>query len=173
MAQLQNTIYNFPQEQVGLYNIRDFTRNNIFKIKDLPESNDSTYVTYISLEDNQTIEGVSYILYDNENYWDILLALNDIDPLYGMTYDFDAVTDISISEADKMISKYGLLNKLNSETNQNKIALLEARISYIYSYFLDKINTQNDTQRIFKVIRPDRISDYIKVLRLYGYAQKV
>jgi len=160
MAQLKNTLFNFGTTQIGNYIVQDYSRNKIWQISSLPEVQDKAYVTEITLEDNQTIEAVSYILYNNEDYWDILLAINGISPLFDMTYDFDVVADSSLSFTNEYIQNFGL-----SFSELTKTRLQEE--------FKEKFLSKNEENRLFKVIKPNRMNDFIKILRDNGFAKKV
>jgi hypothetical protein len=160
MAQLKNTLFNFGTTQIGNYIVQDYSRNKIWQISSLPEVQDKTYVTEITLEDNQTIEAISYILYNNEDYWDILLAINGISPLFDMTYDFDVIKISSSAYANEYINNFGL-----GFSELTKTRLIEE--------FREKFLNQNEENRNFKVIKPNRMNDFLKILRDNGFAKKV
>ena len=159
MTLLKNTLYNFNSIKIGNYIIQDYSRNKINDIQYLPESSNPLFITHVSLEDNQTIEGISYTLYGSENYWDILLAINGIDPLFGMTYDFDTISDISQAKVDDFALKFGP-------------TLLQSSKDRLLEQWSKEQDETNEGNRTFKVILPNRITDFIKILSDLGYIRK-
>ncbi len=84
---MKNEFYNFNYTDYDGVQVKDFafqTKNEI--LASLPEANDPYYITYIQLEQNQTFDMVSDILYDSTDYWDLLAALNDKDPIQNLFF---------------------------------------------------------------------------------------
>lgn len=158
MAQLTNTIFKFPTVQKGSFIVQDYSRNKLKSILDLPEITDNNFIMYIDLEENQTIEAVSYILYNNENYWDILIAINNIDPLFGLCYDFDTLNSFANSKTENYRTKFGITLSLESYNR-------------LLSQWKEEIEDENAIKRKLKVIRPNMINEFIRILRNNGFAK--
>jgi len=156
---LKNTIYNFPKEVIGSYNVTMYSRNTIQKIKDFKEVSDINYIDYYTLAENETLEYVAYKIYENENYWDLILAINGEDPLFDMYLSFEAITDLAITKVTSFETK--VYNRpLDSITKDYLLALWNKET-------LDL----NDTRRVIKVIKPHRLQDFMRILKEAGYAQ--
>lgn len=153
---MKNTILDFEEKIEGTYNnttyiAKDYTSKYFKQIKLLNILNDLTYIDYYELTDNQTIEQVSYILYDTPDYWDILVLINNIDPLFGMTYEFDVISDATDEQLDKYYKSFS--EEILQETKDR-----------LKNIFLKKNLEINENNRRIKVIRPDMITEFIKIL---------
>lgn len=176
MSQLQNTIYNFPKEIQGSYNVAQFSRNFIFKIKDLPEVQDPDYFYYYDLEENETLELLAYKLYNNENYWDIILAINGSDPLFDLYFSFEAVADFAKDKVAQFeANPYNRKLPLESDIQSNGQTVKENYPNFIQDYLKNLWNAEflatNDSRRTIKVIKPYRMQDFMRVLRDNGFAK--
>lgn len=156
MAFLKNSIYNFERETIGSYNVVDFTRNNIYKIKDLPQLNDLNYVEFIQMAENETYEYLAYKLYNNEDYWDLILAINGFDPLFDMYFSFEVVGDLA---ADKLKSY---------EDDVIKRTVIDNARTCLLNNWENEIKTKNDSKMMIKIIRPNRMQDFIRILKDNG-----
>lgn len=159
-TQMTNTVNNFQKSTKGKYSIRDYSRNLLYKIRELPESSDDAYISYIQLEDNQTIEAVSNLLYDNVNYWDILIALNGIDPLLEMAYSFEVIADIAVGKLTKF------------ETEVYRAQLPTIRRNEFLSEINGEIDTLNEQRRTIKIIKPYMMPTFLKILKDNGFITK-
>jgi len=154
MAQLKNTLYNFNKTTAGSYEFSDFTRNKNNTIKDLFEVRDgSDYIDYYNLAENETLELVAYKLYSNENYWDILLAINGQDPLFDLYFSFEALSDFSVDK----VQLY--------ETNVYNRELPDKSKTYLAAIWEAEFLAKNDINRTIKIIKPSRMQDFMRILR--------
>jgi hypothetical protein len=157
MAQMKNTIYNFSTIQKGDFIVQDYSRNNFYKIRLMPEVSDDKYIMYIELEENQTIEAVSYLIYGDENYWDMILSINGIDPLFDMFYSNEVMSNVILNRMDEL------------KNNILKMSLTEQTEAFLENYISVQENNKNDTNRTIKVIKPSMLQDFIRILRDSGY----
>lgn len=161
MAQLKNTVYTFPKEIVGSYNVTDYSRNTCWKIKDFILTQSKDLFEYYDFDENETLEYASFKLYGNENYWDILLAINGEDPLFDMYFSFEAVTDLAKTKISKFES--GVYKRpLDLITKEHMLSLWNAEFLAL-----------NDKKRSIKIIKPHRMQDFMRILRDNGYAKKL
>lgn len=148
-----NSTYIFPNREVNLKTIRDYTAvyyGGLFDvIKEYPEY----FMDYV-LADGEKIEVVSYKLYGSENYADIILMVNNEVFLWGMPYNGDI-----IYEQKEAMEKF-LRSKLNvSSDNEDFNSIIDA-----YGEEVDEVNSQ---KRIYKVPRPDRMNNVLSIINTY------
>ena len=139
----------------------DYTDKDIKQILSLDVLNDPTYITYHTLQDNEKIEGVSYNLYGSTDYWDILVLINEIDPLFDMPYDFDIITNMATSNVDNYSSKVYATKDLKTLNPIRYNELIQEEITRITAYF-EKIRT-------IKIIKPSKMLDFIDILKRNGF----
>ena len=151
---MKNEFYNFDTKDYDGYIVRDFAfQTKSSNILDLSESYDTAYVMYIQFEENQTFEMVSYILYGTTDYWDLLVALNDKNPLYDLFFS----DDIIVNYGETMTALYEERVSEQQLPTSTRNMLLDRYKNYGYSI--------NDENKIIKIIKPLVLGDYLKVLR--------
>jgi len=153
---MKNTILNYDETLSGTsngtyINAQDYTSKHFRQLQLLKELKDSEFVEQLELVDDQTIEQVSYILYGTADYWDILVLINTIDPIFDMAYNFDIVSDV----ADAKLEKY---------YNDFSVYINQASKDRLRKAFLDKEVQKNEDKRVIKVIKPTALSEFIKIL---------
>lgn len=153
---MTNTIFNHDLLESSNYVYEDYTSSKYTDIHEMDELKSSGYISYIRLEDDAKIEYESFKLYGTEDYWDLLIAINHMDPLFDSPYNFD----ILIDEATKSISNY--------TSNVYIGTLPAAHVAYLTSLKQAEIETQNEAFRTIKVIRPEKLQDFLKILRDQG-----
>jgi len=141
-----------------LFKISDYTELNLKKILQIPESTASEYLDIYSLMDDETIENISYKLYGDEKYWDLLLLLNEKDPLFDMCYSITTLQE----ESFKRVKAY--------EMNIFRGTLPPERFLALQEEIFIELYTKNEYNRKLRVIKPSRLSDYIRILRINGFA---
>ena len=142
----------------SLMNISDYTELNVKKILQIPESNSTDYLDIYSLSDDETIENVSYKLYGDEKYWDLLLILNSKDPLFDMCYSINTLQE----ESFKLVKDY--------EVNIYRSALPQERFLELQGEIFTDLYIKNEYNRKLKIIKTGKLADYIRILRLNGFA---
>lgn len=148
---MKNTLLTYDKFSSYKFIANDYTSKNFKNILSLPELNSTVYIDYIELDENQTMEQVSYALYDTPDYWDILILINNRDPLFDMVYNFDIVDNISSSRILEYLKNYSGTYKTNTVDNLKKITLQD-------------LENKNDNLRTLKVIKPDKMFDFIKIV---------
>ena len=116
------------------------------------------YLELYKMMDDDKLERLSYELYGTTDYWDILLMINERNPLFHLTYN----TDILINESEYLIDLYA--NKIYSHH-----PLTQER----YKALLDEITLNkdklNETYRFVYVIKPEFITNAITLLKQKKY----
>jgi len=149
---MKNTILNFDKRNLTEFIVSDYTSRNFRPILDLPELQDKTWIDYIVLDDDQKIEQISQTLYGSPDYWDVLMLINGRDPLFDMVYNSDVLSDIAKEIINKFASEYS--GRYKQETFDD---LIKAKTK--------QIEARNEELRTMKIIRPEKIHDFIKILR--------
>jgi len=151
---MKNEFYNFNYTDYDGVQVKDFafqTKNEI--LASLPEANDPYYVTYIQLEQNQTFDMVSDILYDSTDYWDLLAALNDKDPIQSLFF------------SDEIIHNYGINMTNLYEEKVSEQQLPQSVRNILLNRYTQKGIELNDNNKFIKVVYPTKLRDFLKVLR--------
>jgi hypothetical protein len=149
---MKNTVLIYDKISGSNFTSEDYTSKRISNIRNMKELNDSAWIEYIELYDNQTIEQISFILYDTPDYWDLLLVINDKDPLFDMSYDFDILEQISEDKVQKYLDGYSGVYKNDTYERLKEITLKEDQDA-------------NEMKRQLKIIKPDRLYDFMNLLK--------
>jgi predicted PhzF superfamily epimerase YddE/YHI9 len=149
---MKNTVLKYDKIGSLSFISEDYTSKKMSNIRELPELSNADWVEYIELYDNQTIEQISYILYDSANYWDLLIVINNIDPLFDMSYEFDILEQISENKVQKYLADYSGAYK--NDTYERLKALT-----------LTKEVDKNEVNRQLKIIKPEKLYDFISLLK--------
>lgn len=155
---MKNTILKFDQEEVDDFIVSNYFSKNISIYSFLTESIKSEYFTTYKILDNDKIERISYEIYGTTDYWDLLLLINDREALCGMTYDFETCT----SNVESYINKYEFeIYSNNDISDQRKEELLEE--------FYEKYKLRNELNRYMYIIKPSKMQDFLKILKMAGF----
>lgn len=151
---------NFATKDLGEVNVSDYFSREVH-LSDITSQieNYSTYTATYRVQNDDKIERISYELYGTTDYWDILMMINSRDPLFGMPYNFDSISDNSTSFVDNYI-----------QNNYNPAPLPSVtRINELKEEFLNKFDLDNEGKRYITVIKPSKMPDFIRQLRILGY----
>lgn len=161
MEQMKNTFILYDKDETDDFIYSDYTSRPVRRVFDLPESSDSNYIDYKVIQDNDLIEGISQDLYGSPDFWDILILINENDdPLFSMPYDYDVLTDISTSVIEKYISDYSGVYK-------------QATMDELKTNYLANLEKKNETESTIKIIKPEKLYDFIKIVREYFIKENI
>ena len=161
MDLMKNSILNFLRitatSETGILHIlSDYGSKPWGKILNYPELDSMEFMDYYYLKENETIEQVSYKLYNDEKYWDLLLIINERDPLFGMVYTLDSLRD-SVKEK---IQAYNSEN-FSSDLPQDRLNAL-AEEKFVDAYYGNELN------RKLKYIKKEYLPKFFMILRRDG-----
>lgn len=155
--------YNSPvyknYKDIKDYQVRDYTSLDlrfIIENKELSEFlNDRDNVFFVNIDNNSLLEEISYRYYNNENYWDIILLINNLDPLFSLPFDFDLIYNLAESITDNYFSrdKYDPYSGKYTDETKNRL----------FNILKEKLNKENEINRSIKLIRQERIQDFLKI----------
>lgn len=154
---MKNTVLRYKLEKIGETKIRDyFSKNvNLYKIKeDFPQL--AKYFKNGSIEDNDTPERLTNMLYSNPDLWDFILLTNNRDPLFGLPYDFDSLRIRAENRFDKFMNEHPRIN------------ITPERKSEILMEFIKEIELENESNRVLQAVQPKNLSTVITTLRQAG-----
>jgi len=149
---MKNTILKYDKIDGGSFISEDYTSKDMKKILELPELSNTEWIEYIELYDNQTIEQISFLLYDSADYWDILVIINDMDPLFDMSYEFDILEQLSENKVQKYLADYSGFYKVDTYDRLKELVLA-------------KEVEQNEINRQIKIIKPEKLYDFINLVK--------
>lgn len=155
---MTNYILKYDTEELDEFIVSDYKSKNI-SIFNLFNSlyNNNTYkdfFTIYSIQENDKLERLSLELYGTTNYWDIILMINQLNPLFDMFYDNDTIFD-SVKENVNNYANNEYVNK----------PLGEPRTSELYQEFSEMMYNENDKKRYIYVIKPEKMNEFIKLMR--------
>lgn len=151
---MTNEFYKFDTIEFGDFAVQDFSfQRKLQLISILPEASNEYYIDYINLEQNQTLDMVSYILYGTTDYWDLLSALNDKDPLFELFY------------SDELVANFGNEMTKLYEERVSEQKLVPTVVELLLNRYSAYGQILNDTNMVLKIIRPERLSEFLKVLK--------
>jgi len=88
---MKNTILNFDSKKVVLdgieFEVPDYFSKDINIMEFIKTLNPLDFFVKYTVQNNITLEKISFDLYGTTDYWDILALINDIDPLVSTPYD--------------------------------------------------------------------------------------
>ena len=156
-----NLVNSFNIKELTQYSYEDYTEKDIKAISKLAELESDTYIDYYIMQDDEKIETISYELYGTTDYWDILMIINNRDPLFDMSYNFDLLSDSTKINVDNYLNN--IYNGPNIE-NVN----LDYYNEFVDSY-KDEVLEKNEVLRTLKIILPSKIMDFIKIIKESGF----
>jgi len=151
MAYLKNSVIDYENRIVDNYSVEDYFTFDTKKVLDYVKTCTEDYFEWYQLENNDAIERVAHDLYGNADYWDILLLINGRDPLFGFVYDFDIVNLTSI----QMVEKY-------DNDVYTTASLTDMHKQYMQQTYEKKLNDQNESNRLIKIVKPSRINEFLQ-----------
>lgn len=151
---LKDTLFNFSKyyEHTGLENTL-----NVYDYKSIDWNNltlylqniDSSWYGEVTIQPNTNLEKVSLDLYDDANYWDVIMLVNGMSPLMDIPFEFDVISDTTQEKLD------------NYENNILKRTIPEDLRLQLYQQYEDEMISENNSMLTLKYILKDRLYDFI------------
>ena len=155
---MKNTLLDYEYEELDEFIVPNyFSRDiNIYDIYSLLKK----YVVVYRITDNDNIERIAYDLYGTTDYWDILVMLNQRNPLFDMPYNYDKIEESTKSYTNTY------LNVICSIDNLHVIAGVGKKL---YDEYLEEGLAENESFRYMYVVEPTKMADFLKVLQDNSY----
>ncbi len=144
-------------EQVEISNDKDvFIIDNFTEKKIIPNEilNQVEFYEFIEIPDNQKIEYISYDLYGDSKYWDVILILNELQDPLELPKSHSFVVDEAKRRADEYMRYY----KIKDSDIYNKV---------YNSYYQEELD-KNEKYRMVKVVKQSEIISFEKSIRRAG-----
>lgn len=151
---LKDTLFNFSKyyEHSGLENTL-----NVYDYKSVDWNNlslylqniDSSWFGEVTIQPNTNLEKVSLDLYEDPNYWDVIMLVNGMSPLMDIPFEFDVISDTTQEKLD------------NYENNILKRTIPEDLRLQLYQQYEDEMITENNSMLTLKYVLKDRLYDFI------------
>lgn len=148
---MKNTLLNYDKEELDEFIVSDYFSKdiNIFNLIDGLDD----YIEIYTIADNDKLERVSLEIYGTTDYWDIILMLNDRNPLFDMPLDYDKIRNGSEEIANTYI------NFLYSQAPVTDTA----RVLEFTNEILTRNFNENESFRMIKIIKPSKIGAFLKI----------
>lgn len=151
---LKDTLFNFSKyyEHTGqkstlsVYDYKSIDWNNINLYL---QNIDNSWYGETSIQPNTNLEKVSLDLYDDPNYWDVIMLVNGMSPLMDIPFEFDVISDTTQEKLDKYESE--ILKRTIPE---------DLRLN-LYQQYEDEMITENNAMLSIKYILKERLYDFI------------
>lgn len=151
---LKDTLFNFSKyyEHSGLENTL-----NVYDYKSIDWNNltlylqniDSSWFGEVTIQPNTNLEKVSLDLYEDPNYWDVIMLVNGMSPLMDIPFEFDVISDTTQEKLD------------NYENNILKRTIPEDLRLQLYQQYEDEMISENNSMLTLKYVLKDRLYDFI------------
>lgn len=147
---LTGTLINFTRRTVDGYSVPDYNTRNFTEIKNFINNLPSDVFDYYMVQNNDNIERIALELYNNPDLWDVLLLINNRDPLSFSPFDFDTVVNLS----EDKVQEY--------EANVYNISVPQKEREIMYTQYEKTRVQENESDRIIKIIKPNRIGAFLQ-----------
>jgi hypothetical protein len=157
-----NSILNYTLEELDEFIVPDYFSKQIDLYNILNEFSDNgilmDYVQIYRISDDDKLERISYDIYGTTNYWDLLLQINDKQPLFEMPYSLDTIVDSS----EEFWNNY-------SELVYFQAPLKSPVLEKLINTEIEKMKEQNEIFRFIYIIKPTKLQEFLKILRERDY----
>lgn len=159
---MTNTLLNYTLEELDEFIVPDYFSRKIDLYNLIQEFSEAGtleyYLATYKIADDDKLERISYDIYGTTNYWDLLLQLNDKNPLFEMPYSLDTVIDSS----EEYWNNYS--NLLYFQAPLNDIVL-----QTLIDEEIEKMKEQNEKYRFLYIIKTTKMQEFLKLLRDKDY----
>ena len=171
MAQLKNSTLIYDTETVDNYIVSDYTSKDYSKLYDQLEDFPDELFDKMLIQDNDKLERISYELYGNEDYWDILLLINNKSPLFSMSYSNEYILELKNVKLVNFIN--GLSNGIYGEENidiftdtylaeTSEHAVYE-RLQFFNNNIIKELELENESYREITYIKPAYFQEFLRL----------
>ena len=169
MAELMRNKY-LKFENIEFQGVNVKNTSLLSKIKKIPEKYLSeNYIQTIRIDDNKLLEAISFELYDDTNYWDLLMIINDMKSMYELPKDYDLLYLEAEAEFDKWLNIADLIvnNDYDETLTYDENITLRNKIKF--DSIIEDLVKNNEKHRILKYIRQYDLSLLLADLNKNAY----
>lgn len=157
-----NTILNFELEELDKFIVPIYTskKTDLYNILEEMKYNNtlSDFFSLYRIEDDDKLERISYSIYGTTDYWDILLQINDRNPLFQMPYNLDT----TIESAEAFWNFY-------SESVYFQSPLNDVVLNSLIQDEIEKMKEKNEIYRYIYIVKTTKMNEFLKILRERDY----
>jgi len=148
MELMNNSYLKFPIIEFNGTNVYNISELNL--LPDIPDKYFTTeYILYYKVQDDALLEGISFELYKDTNYWDMLMILNDMRSMNELPVNYDIV----ITRAEKKLAEWKEKGKLLPGF------LTDEKVLEKFDEILADEVEKNEKYRTIKYIAQDNLSE--------------
>lgn len=156
MAYMKNSVLTYDSIVSDGYSHQDYSSRDYTKIHSYVETCTDDLFEWYRMNDNDKMERVSYELYGTTDYWDILIMINDLNPLYGLPYAYD----IQDTAADETVAKY---IAAHPESN-----IPDVHAEYMHAAYEAYYIHENELGRVIRIVKPSKLQEFLRKGREMG-----
>jgi len=149
---MKNMVLKYSTEEVDDFIVSDYFSKDV-NLCCLLETNLEEYLQIYQCLDNDKYERISYELYGTPDYWDIITLLNDRNTIFQMPLDSDALVSGSSDFINNYISNVTDIIRRTELTQE----------------WEDEFVANNEEYRILYVIKPNKMSEFITLLKTNNF----
>ena len=159
---MTNTLLNYTLEELDEFIVPDYFSKKIDLYNLIQEFSEAGtlgyYLATYKIADDDKLERISYSIYGTTDYWDILLQINDRNPLFQMPYNLDTTFEI----AESMWNNYSDNIYFQSPLDSNLLqSLIDEEI--------ERLKEKNEFYRFIYIIKTSKMNEFLKILRERDY----
>jgi len=147
---LKGTIINPSRMNVPGYNVANYTSIDFVAIRAYISTLPNNMFDMYQVNDNDRWERIAHELYKNADYWDVLLVINNRNPLTGLPLDFDTISIMS----DDVVFAY--------EKNIFGGPLPAPVFDLMYNEYNKHLTMENDVNKVIKIVKPAMMSSFLQ-----------
>lgn len=159
---MTNTLLNYELEELDEFIVPDYFSKKIDLYNLIQEFSEAGtlgyYLATYKIADDDKLERISYDIYGTTNYWDLLLQLNDKNPLFELPYSLDTIIDSS----EEHWNNYSNLLYFQAPLRDTVLKLL-------IDEEIEKMKVQNEKYRFLYIIKTTKMQEFLKLLRDKDY----
>ena len=157
-----NTLLTYDLEELDEFIVSDYTSKKVDIYNLFQEMKDNgtlaDFLEVYRISDDDKLERISYSIYGTPDYWDILLQINDRNPLFQMPYNLDTTFEI----AEAMWNNYSDNVYFQSPLDSNLLqSLIDEEI--------ERLKEKNEFYRFIYIIKTSKMNEFLKILRERDY----
>lgn len=153
---MKNSILKFDDLTSDTYLHKDYTSFDYSKVYQYVLTCTEDFFDWYQVKNNDKMERISFELYKTTDYWDILVLINSLSPMFDIPYDFDVLYDT----ADEFVTRY---KSDNPDTN-----IPETHALYMHNEFERRFNEHNEEVRTIRIVKPSKIQEFFRKGRELG-----
>lgn len=159
---MTNTLLNYTLEELDEFIVPDYFSKKIDLYNLIQEFSEAGtlgyYLATYKIADDDKLERISYDIYGTTNYWDLLLQLNDKNPLFELPYSLDTIIDSS----EEHWNNYSNLLYFQAP-------LIDNVLQTLIDEEIEKMKVQNEKYRFLYIIKTTKMQEFLKLLRDKDY----